>query len=122
MPWTSIGISAQGVIGHGVFVGHRECFATIREDDHAPAPGHKLPRDARALEAFGVEVPGHGLLLLGLTGALQEADAAPVSVGGRCTKPPGPRRRSPVASWRYAALTRSPRPMAWSPGVTMPGE
>src|SRR5262249_9739194 len=40
----------------------------------------KLARDAVALQAPCVGVPGHGLLLLGLAEALQKANPAPVGV------------------------------------------
>jgi hypothetical protein len=49
-------------------------------DDDDRALGDELPGDALPLEALGVRVPGHGLLLLGLAEALEQANTTPVGV------------------------------------------
>jgi hypothetical protein len=51
-------------------------------DDDDPAFGGELPRDALPLQAARVRVPGNRFLLLGLAQALEQTDAAAVSVQG----------------------------------------
>ena len=58
-----------------------ERLPVVGDDDH-PALGRELPGDALPLQAARVGVPGHGLGLLGLAQALEQADAAAVGVEG----------------------------------------
>ena len=54
----------------------------VVRDDHDAGLRRELARDALALEAPGVEVPGHGLFLFGLAETLEEPHARAIGVEG----------------------------------------